>query len=260
MKNLKTVYPILLPTDKGRLNGENIYRKGYGNLRLPFTGAEGRRLIRNGYSPFELYLVAEGDVKKRDLVIVSPIDDDRIKYAAYIIVKEDGVIYCDQDRKFESKYYNWKKVVATTDEESHSIKFWDGIDTAVEKGGLRSPDFVKPLHPKPPHSLIQDFVYSNGEMGSVQIKCLGDYRRNCDGEEIGFPVHNFKPEITEQNEVIIHRGEVCYTEEDLHEIINLGMEHGIDQQRGSDLRSGNEVLCEWINKKTTRNKQQGIKK
>lgn len=46
-KKLKKVYPILTTVDKAQIDGQNIYKKGEGNLKLPITGAEENCVIIN---------------------------------------------------------------------------------------------------------------------------------------------------------------------------------------------------------------------
>jgi len=195
---LKEVQVVLLPTDKPKINGLNIYRKGEGNLKLPITGAEARRLEYNGYSCFNLYLVSEEDTSKDT-------------YVYYDNGKLSGIVKRDENL-FETTIEPLsKKIIATTDDALSQMKVWDDINDIVKRGELGEPDAVKSLIPVIPKSFLQEFVNSKGKIENVYLdyKCDWCYPNDrdifCKDLFMKEKGHCSKTLITtEGNKIIIH--------------------------------------------------------
>lgn len=216
---------VMLATDKA-IKGSTLIKfersgrlekSGYSQEEL--DKGEGIKLV---YQPQHLYMLSDEKIKEGDYIYTEiPLPGK----------PESSVSRCTNIKTFNPE--GWKKIIATTDESL----------------GL----------PKPSDSFINKHIEEYNK-GNQITNVLVEYENKWNGKEYvdeqdayGYDKFKLQLKVDSDNTVTIKKLKDSYSREEvlkiLSDVMNLGMSHRQDQLEGHTVRSGNEVLEEWIKQK-----------
>lgn len=148
------------------------------------------------------------------------LSDEEIKEGDWCVDKHKVVFKQETDKIF-SEFTGSKKIIATTDK---SLMWHDKTPIGENVNGLWK------ILPQPSQSFIEKFVeeYNKGNViTEVMVEYEYSYRKNDDGEDIGFPVH--EPLVLKinpkDNTITIRKIKDSWSREEVIELLHKRMEY-----------------------------------